>query len=147
MAENHDSQVQVLEHDDTNNVHTKKVLLYGWDTGNARPVKLVADSDGNLQSETAITPASSATATVTSVADSASNQTLLASNTNRKGASIHNDSTVDLYVKLGTTATTTDFTIKMAANSYYEVPYNYTGRIDGIWASDASGSARITEFT
>jgi hypothetical protein len=88
-----------------------------------------------------------ATTAVTSVNDSAANQTLLASNANRLGATIHNDSTVALYLKLGATASLTSFTVKMAADSYFEVPYGYTGIIDGIWASDASGAARITELT
>ena len=87
------------------------------------------------------------TATVTSVNDTASSTTLLAANANRKGATIYNDSTVALYIKFGVTASATDFTVKLSPNNYYEVPNGYTGRIDGIWASDASGAARITELT
>jgi hypothetical protein len=34
----------------------------------------------------------------------------------------------------------------MVADAYYEVPFGYTGRIDGIWAS-ANGNARVTEMT
>lgn len=59
---------------------------------------------------------------------------------------IHNDSTAILYVKFGTTATTSSYTVKMVADAYYEVPFGYTGRIDGIWAS-ANGAARVTEIT
>ena len=92
-------------------------------------------------------PATSATATLSNVNDTATSTTLLSSNTSRKGATIHNDSTAVLYVKFGTTASATSFTVKMAADAYYEVPFGYTGRIDGIWASDASGAARITEMT
>lgn len=87
------------------------------------------------------------TTAVTSVNDTASSTTLLAANTNRLGASVQNDSTVVLYLKLGATASTSSFTVQMAAASYYEVPYGYTGVIDGIWASDASGAARMTELT
>jgi hypothetical protein len=87
----------------------------------------------------------SATPTISIPAGSTSSTTLLALNTNRLGATIHNDSAVALYVKLGSTASTTSFTIKMAADSYYEVPFNYTGVIDGIWAS-ATGAARVTEL-
>jgi hypothetical protein len=87
-----------------------------------------------------------ATATTSNVSSSASSVTLLASNTLRRGATIQNDSTQVLYVKLGTTASTTSYTVKMAANSYYEVPFGYTNRIDGIWAS-VNGSARMTELT
>lgn len=86
-----------------------------------------------------------ATPTQTSVAASASSVTVIASNANRLGATVYNDSTVDLYLKLGATASTTSFTVKMAAASYYEVPFGYTGIIDGIWAS-ATGNARITEL-
>lgn len=92
-------------------------------------------------------PIKAATSAVTSVADAAANQTLLAANVARLGATIHNDSTVILYLKLGATASLTSFTVKMAADSYYEVPFSYVGIIDGIWASDAAGSARITELT
>ena len=89
----------------------------------------------------------SATGTVTSVNDTASSITLLASNASRLGAVIYNDSDVVLYVKLGATASTSSFTYKVAAAGTVEVPFGYTGIIDGIWASDSSGAARITEMT
>lgn len=47
-----------------------------------------------------------AISTVTSVADSNLNQMLLAANAARAGASIYNDSTEILYLKLGTVAST-----------------------------------------
>lgn len=82
------------------------------------------------------------------VASSASNTTLIASNSARKGFTIHNDSTAILYVKFGAMASATSFHVKMAAGDYYESPagVNYTGIVDGIWAS-ANGNARIGEFT
>lgn len=84
---------------------------------------------------------------VTSVAGSALSVTLLAANTNREGASIFNDSSVFLYVKLGATASLVDFTVKVPPASLYELPIPvYTGVIDGIWDS-ATGFARITETT
>jgi hypothetical protein len=88
----------------------------------------------------------SSTGTQTSVASSASNVTLLASNASRKGATIYNDSNKTLYVKFGATASTTSFAVQLGAGSYMEVPFGYTGIIDGIWTS-VNGSARITEFT
>lgn len=86
------------------------------------------------------------TAAVTSVAGSASSVSLLASNNARVGATIFNDSTALLYIKLGATASTSSFTVKLQQDEYYEVPYGYTAAIDGIWAS-ATGNARITELT
>jgi hypothetical protein len=88
------------------------------------------------------------TSTVTSVNDTASSTQLLASTAGRKAAFFFNDSTAIAYLKLGTTATTSDFTVKMAAGGFYELPQPvYTGRIDCIWASDASGAMRITELS
>jgi hypothetical protein len=88
----------------------------------------------------------SSSSSVSSVAASATSVTLLASNSSRKGASIYNDSTKNLYIKLGSTASSTSFSILLNNGGYYEVPFGYTGVIDGIW-NIASGNARITELT
>lgn len=92
------------------------------------------------------TTPTSATATLSNVSNTAVNATLLSANASRKGAMIYNDSNLVLYVKFGTTATTTSFTVRMASQAYYEVPFGYTGRIDGI-STATDGSARITEMT
>lgn len=90
----------------------------------------------------------SATGTVTAVADNAASVTLLASNAARLGASIANDSSAALYIKCGGTASLTSYTVRVAQYGYWEVPFDYTGVIDGIWATDpGDGAARITEFT
>lgn len=89
----------------------------------------------------------STTGTSTNVADSNANQTLLAANVARLGATIYNDSTEILYLKLGATASLTSFTARLIPNAYYEIPFRYTGIIDGIWANNSTGNARITELT
>lgn len=87
------------------------------------------------------------TSSVTSVAGSASSVTLLASNSNRRAATFYNDSTSRCFLKMGATASSTSFTVRMDSQSYYEIPAPvYTGVIDGIWNS-AVGSMRITEIT
>lgn len=84
------------------------------------------------------------TASTSNVSGSATSVSLLASNTNRKKAKFYNDSSAILYLKEGTTASTTSFTTKLFPEGYYET--TYTGAIDGIWAS-ATGACRITELT
>lgn len=87
------------------------------------------------------------TATLSNVADAASSAQLLASNSSRKGCVIWNDSTEDLFIKYGTTASLTDCVHKIPADAQWTmVAPIYTGRIDGIWRNNASGSARITEL-
>jgi hypothetical protein len=93
-------------------------------------------------------PALAVAATVTSVNDSASNQTLLSLNAARKGFMLFNDSTQIAYVKLGTTATTADYSFQLQPNEPYEFIGLgvYTGRIDCIWAADGSGAMKVTEL-
>lgn len=96
-----------------------------------------------------VTSATSTTTTRSQVADNAADVLILASNTSRKGASIQNDSSAVLYLGLGTTTVSaTNYSARMVQYAYFEVPFNFTGEIRGIWASDpADGAARITEFT
>lgn len=90
------------------------------------------------------------TATQSSVNNSASSVTALAANTTRRGATIFNDDTAvtgaTVKLKLGATASSTSFSVIIAPQGYYEVPFGYTGIIDAI-ASAATGALRITELT
>ena len=84
-------------------------------------------------------------ATVSRVASSASSTQLLAASTTvRVRVKLYNDSSVDCYVKEGTTASASDYTIHMAPFGFYET--DYLGKIDCIWSS-ASGAMQVTEET
>lgn len=107
---------------------------------------LSLDTAGNLRVTGFVTTNKAATSSVTSVAASATNTTLLASNANRIFASIYNESNKTAFIKLGTTASNTSYTILLMPNAYWEVPNDYTGEIDAIWSS-ANGNARVTELT
>lgn len=106
------------------------------------PALVVAISPNN---QLTISGAKPSITTTTSVAASVTSVTLLPANGTRLGATVYNDSMSLLYIKLGSTASTSSFEIKLFPLSYYEVPYGYTGQIDGIW-SNASGFARIGEL-
>lgn len=85
------------------------------------------------------------TATLANVSASATSVTLFSSNASARGRMVVNDSQYDCYVKFGTTASTTSYTVKLGAGGYYEFPEPvYTGRVDAIWTA-ASGAARTTE--
>ena len=86
------------------------------------------------------------TATAASVASSASSVALFAANSGARARTITNDSSQVLYVKFGTTASTSSYTAQVAAGGYYEFPQPlYAGAVDAIWAS-ANGNARTTEW-
>lgn len=85
-------------------------------------------------------------ATLANVASSATNVTVFAATQNINSRAVYNDSTAVLYLKFGATASTTSYTVQIAANGYYEFPQPvYAGQVDGIWAS-ANGAARTTQW-
>lgn len=119
---------------------------------NAPPLYTSADPNvvwGNFNALAAcllITP-QSATATLSTVASSASSVTLLASNSIRKGMIIYNNSTQFLYLAFAASASTSVFTYPIPPGAIYEnsgLDTLYTGKVTGIWPS-ANGSAIITE--
>lgn len=79
--------------------------------------------------------------------------TLLAANANRRGATVYNDTSLSLYLALGSGASTETYTLKVAAGGYYELPFGYTGVVTGIWPSasagtgTADGEALVTELS
>jgi hypothetical protein len=107
----------------------------------------VSLTDGGGNSIAMLGERASATGTVTTVASSASNVTILAANTSRIHATVFNASTAILYLNVSATAATTAiYTVQIAPNGYYEVPNDYQGQLSGIWAS-ANGQANVTEMT
>lgn len=89
-----------------------------------------------------------ATGTLTSVTSSASDGTILAANTSRKGVLIDNESTAVLYLLFAVgTSSTSNYSIRVPSGGNFSFnPGEYTGIIKGIWAS-ANGFARVTEFS
>lgn len=90
--------------------------------------------------------ASSSACAIESVGDSATSVALAAANTSRKAVRIFNDSTAILYVACTETASATNFTEKLYPGEACTIR-NFTGAVNGLWASDAGGNARVSEFT
>jgi hypothetical protein len=70
---------------------------------------------------------------------------LLAANPQRRGFIIENSDANRLHVRLGGTATTTDYSFSLAQNENAERT-NYQGQVVGIWAADGSGYAHVSEY-
>ncbi len=146
--------------------NTKAVLIAGKEGSNSRfilfdssgrPIVVGAGTAGSpsggvltiqgVSSGTvvAVKETKSSSTSCANVSAAASDTQLLASNSNRLWASVYNDSTAILYLKLGTGASTTSYTIALNRYDYFEAPPQYTGAINGYWSS-ATGTARITEI-
>lgn len=84
----------------------------------------------------------------TVVSASPTSVTILASNTFRRQAVIHNNSNGFLYLMYGTPASLSSFTWRLGPNSSQEMPQPvYTGIITGIWSAGSGGDAQVTEIT
>lgn len=83
--------------------------------------------------------------TATSVTAATTSGTILAANATRKGGTIWNASTATLFIELGATASLTAYSAQIAPGGYYEIPFNYTGVLSGIWSA-VNGSALVREF-
>lgn len=88
----------------------------------------------------------SSTPSQTSPSVTNASTSILASNASRLGATIYNEGAAICYMKLGATASVTSYTIQIAVGAYYEVPFAYTGAIDGI-TSAGTAQLRVTELT
>lgn len=92
------------------------------------------------------TTAQPATGTITSVNVAVATTTILAANANRMGAILYNQDGMT-FVALAAGATSANYTVRLTANSYYEVPFPvYTGIITGS-ASAGTNTVLATELT
>lgn len=112
----------------------------GWDGTNYQ--RLACDTAGYLLTK----PAPMTASAVTQVGSSLTVVPLLAANTARLGASIYNDSTAYLYLKLGSAAAANSFTYKCPPGGYYEALAGYKGVITGLWDA-VNGNSYATELT
>lgn len=86
-------------------------------------------------------------AVVTSIVSTVGTVVLAVAQAKRVSLSVYNASTNPLFLKMGSGAKTTDFTLMMVASGYYEVARPiYNGQITGVWAT-ANGNAYVTETT
>lgn len=128
-----------------------KILADVWDAANhwfkvsIQNATLAVTQSGTWTIATA--PTTAGTSTNTNVAASASTGQLLAASAGRLGATLYNDADKSVYVKLGTTASATSFTVRLLPDGFFQVPFGYTGRIDAIWDTGPTGSMRISELS
>ena len=128
-------------------------FLTGLGAGVAgQQVVTLADSAGVLLGTSAapvpVASVAASTGVLTAPALAVTSFTVLAANAARKGAAFFNDSTNVLYLALSAAASTTLYTVQVAAGQYYELPPGivFTGLVSGI-ALTASGSVRVTELS
>jgi hypothetical protein len=122
-------------------------------TGIAQPVVIVnptvaGGNAGNSATGLPVTATVSSGSAVTRVVSSATDVIILAENTARRGASVYNSDANALRLLLAAgTSSATNFSVEMASNTYFEVPFGYTGALKGIWTAVGAGAAQVTEYS
>jgi hypothetical protein len=117
-----------------------------YTTGQLEPLSL--DTSGNLRVTGFVTTNKSTTSNVTTVAGATTNTSILAANATRIFASIYNGTNKNMYILCNSgAASTTNYSIVLITGSYWELPVDWTGAVNAVWANGVSGNALITEMT
>jgi hypothetical protein len=106
------------------------------------------DDDGYVETTIGIVPVATPPA-LTNVGVTAASFEVRPANAARRGLIIVNDQigagTATVYVKYGTPASATSYTVPLVPGAYWEMPTPvYTGRLDGFGTA-ATGQLRVTE--
>ena len=117
------------------------VSVFGTDgAGSTRVLRV--DGSGHL-----ITRKKQATAVVSSKMATTAVDTITA-NAERMGATFFMDGNATCYIKLVSGASSTDFSVRLVNNGYYELPEGYTGEISVAFSvNDNALKLRITELS
>ncbi len=89
---------------------------------------------------------STGTCTLSHPPSATTDAVILSANSARKGFTVWNNSTANLFMEFGAAATAAVYAVKLVSGGYYEMPFGFTGAIHGIWDA-ANGTAEIREFT
>jgi hypothetical protein len=123
-------------------IDSKRAQIGVIEDATTRGQRAAVDAGGALS----VKEKKAATPSQSSVSVTSGSTSILASNANRLGATIYNEGSAICYMKLGSTASTTSYTLQIASGGYYEIPFGYTGAIDGI-TSSGTAQLRVTELT
>ena|SRR3990167_5763196 len=93
-----------------------------------------------------LTNQTTGTSSLYTVLSSISTISVMAALATRKAATILNTAGTALFIKLGTAATTSMYTVLMNPNDYYELPGGWTGVVAGI-SNSTAGVINVTELT
>lgn len=87
-----------------------------------------------------------ANSSVTRVAASTGSATILAANGGRRTTVLYNEGAAKAYIKLGSGATTTDYTVQLGQGGSFIIPEGYTGIISAIFNTN-TGNIQISELS
>jgi len=125
---------------------SQPIFLFGGLSGStARPIRLDSNDALSVTGSVTVDARPNQVSTLTLITASSQTTQFLSADATRRGACVYNDANKPLFLRLGVSASYANFSVKMFRDSYYEVPYAYTGVITGLWENGATGEAKITQ--
>jgi hypothetical protein len=122
-------------------------LQLGSDGTNLRAIKTDAAGQVYIANPGGSSAPTSGTNVTVSATGTVGGVLLIAANAGRKGLTIFNNASTNLYISMGTTATTASFQVMMVPNAYYEAPFSFAGPVSGAWSGTPTGNALLGEQT
>lgn len=72
---------------------------------------------------------------------------LVAANANRKGITFWNNSIGNILIEFGAAPTSSSYAFKLNPDGYYELPFQFTGVVQGLWDAPGGDGILIREFS
>jgi hypothetical protein len=91
-------------------------------------------------------PISASSATSTTIPATITAAVLATADLDSKQLIFNNTSNKSLFLKFGGDVSLTNFDVEVKTNTIYEMPVEFTGVVNGIWAAGATGSVKVTKF-
>lgn len=131
-------------------VATQSVQIAGWDQGVTGSVyaTLLGSSQITVVGTASVLNPGAINTNVSSAAASLTSYTMLPLRPTRRGATFWKEGTNICYLSLADVASTSQYTVRLSNNGYYEVPFDYIGPVSVIFSNDTAGnSILVTEIT
>jgi hypothetical protein len=134
----------------TNLPTTQSIYVGGWAEGVTGSVyaTLLGSSQITVVGTASVLNPGAINTNVSSAAASLTSYTMLPLRPTRRGATFWKEGTNICYLSLADVASTSQYTVRLSNNGYYEVPFDYIGPVSVIFSNDSAGnSILVTEIT
>lgn len=134
----------------TNLPTTQSVFVGGWASGVTGSVyaTLLGSSQVTVVGTASVLNPGAINTNVSSAAATVTSFTMLPLRPTRRGATFWKEGTNTCYLSLGSVASTSQYTVRLSNNGYYELPFNYIGPVSVIFSNATAGnSILVTEIT
>lgn len=134
----------------TNLPTTQSVYVGGWADGVTGSVyaTLLDSSQVSIAGTASVLTPGAIDTQVSSAAATTTSYTILSQLASRRGATFFKEGTNICYLALADVASTSQYSVRLSSNGYYELPFDYVGPVSIIFSNDSAGNTLlVTQIT